>query len=69
MEGEDNLVFSTDYPHGDSKFPEAAKAFFDPPIPDESKRRIAGRTGAGSMTGLSERTRAGSPPSALRKLK
>jgi predicted TIM-barrel fold metal-dependent hydrolase len=40
--GDDNLVFSTDYPHGDSKFPEATKAFFELPIPEESKRKIAG---------------------------
>ena len=39
--GDDNLVFSTDYPHGDSKFPRAVESFFELPIPEESKRKIA----------------------------
>jgi len=38
--GDDNLVFSTDYPHGDSKFPDAVKAFLKLPLSDESKRKI-----------------------------
>jgi len=38
--GDDNLVFSTDYPHADSKFPHAVDAFHDLPLSDESKRKI-----------------------------
>lgn len=38
--GDDNLVFSTDYPHGDSKFPDALKAFLKLPLSDESKQKI-----------------------------
>ena len=38
--GDDNLVFSTDYPHGDSKFPDAVKAFQKLPLSDESKQKI-----------------------------
>jgi predicted TIM-barrel fold metal-dependent hydrolase len=38
--GDDNLVFSTDYPHADSKFPEAVRAFRELPIPDASKKKI-----------------------------
>ena len=38
--GDDNLVFSTDYPHGDSKFPDAVKAFLKLPLSDESKQKI-----------------------------
>ncbi len=41
--GDDNLVFSTDYPHGDSKYPKAVKTMFDElPIPQESKIKAAG---------------------------
>jgi predicted TIM-barrel fold metal-dependent hydrolase len=38
--GCDNLVFSTDYPHGDSKYPEAVKNFLELPLSDEQKRKI-----------------------------
>jgi predicted TIM-barrel fold metal-dependent hydrolase len=38
--GSDQLVFSTDYPHGDSRYPEAVKAFLELPIADEDKRKI-----------------------------
>ena len=38
--GSDQLVFSTDYPHGDSRFPNATKAFMELPISDEDKRKI-----------------------------
>jgi predicted TIM-barrel fold metal-dependent hydrolase len=38
--GDDNLVFSTDYPHADSKFPNAVEAFRELPLPDASKRKI-----------------------------
>jgi predicted TIM-barrel fold metal-dependent hydrolase len=40
--GDENLVFSTDYPHGDSKFPHAVEAFSKLPISEESQRRIVG---------------------------
>jgi predicted TIM-barrel fold metal-dependent hydrolase len=34
-------VFSTDYPHGDSKYPEAVSSFLDlPGLGDDSKRKI-----------------------------
>jgi predicted TIM-barrel fold metal-dependent hydrolase len=38
--GDDNLVFSTDYPHADSKYPRAVDSFLKLPIPEESKRKI-----------------------------
>jgi len=38
--GCDQLVFSTDYPHGDSKYPEAVENFLQLDIPDEAKRKI-----------------------------
>ena len=38
--GDDNLVFSTDYPHGDSKFPAAVAAFLELPLRDETKRKV-----------------------------
>jgi predicted TIM-barrel fold metal-dependent hydrolase len=38
--GDDNLVFSTDYPHGDSKYPHAVSSFLELPISEESKRKI-----------------------------
>jgi len=38
--GSDNLVFSTDYPHGDSKYPLAVQGFLDLPLADEHKRKI-----------------------------
>jgi predicted TIM-barrel fold metal-dependent hydrolase len=38
--GDDNLVFSTDYPHGDSKFPLAVANFLKLPIAEESKKKI-----------------------------
>ncbi len=37
--GNDNLVFSTDYPHGDSKFPASVSAFLELPIDDDTKRK------------------------------
>jgi predicted TIM-barrel fold metal-dependent hydrolase len=40
--GDDNLVFSTDYPHGDSKYPNAVEALFELDIPEPSKAKIAG---------------------------
>jgi predicted TIM-barrel fold metal-dependent hydrolase len=38
--GPDYLVFSTDYPHGDSKYPEAVESFLKLPLSDEAKRKI-----------------------------
>lgn len=38
--GNRNLVFSTDYPHADSKFPKAVERFLELPISDDDKRRI-----------------------------
>ncbi len=38
--GNDQIVFSTDYPHGDSRYPEAVDAFLELDIPDEAKRKI-----------------------------
>ena len=38
--GDDNLVFSTDYPHGDSKYPLAVANFLKMPISEESKQKI-----------------------------
>jgi predicted TIM-barrel fold metal-dependent hydrolase len=38
--GNDQLVFSTDYPHGDSRYPEAVDAFLELGITEEDKRKI-----------------------------
>ena len=38
--GTDRLVFSTDYPHGDSKFPHAVETFLALQISDTDKRKI-----------------------------
>ncbi len=38
--GSRGLVFSTDYPHGDSRFPEAVDGFLQLPISDDDKRKI-----------------------------
>jgi predicted TIM-barrel fold metal-dependent hydrolase len=38
--GDDNLVFSTDYPHADSKFPNAVESFCELPLPEASKKKI-----------------------------
>lgn len=40
--GDDNVVFSTDYPHGDSQFPHAVDAFEKLAIPEASKVKIVG---------------------------
>jgi predicted TIM-barrel fold metal-dependent hydrolase len=37
---DDNLVFSTDYPHGDSQYPNATQAFRKLPLSEESQRKI-----------------------------
>ena len=38
--GGDGIVFSTDFPHPDSKFPNSVDSFLDLPIPEEVKRKI-----------------------------
>ena len=38
--GDDNLVFSTDYPHADSKYPGAVDCFLRLPLSEDSKRKI-----------------------------
>jgi uncharacterized protein len=38
--GNDNLVYSTDYPHGDSRYPHASDIFLELPLSDEDKRKI-----------------------------
>jgi predicted TIM-barrel fold metal-dependent hydrolase len=38
--GSDRLVCSTDYPHGDSKYPEAVNHFLKLPLDDADKRKI-----------------------------
>jgi len=38
--GDDNVVFSTDYPHGDSKYPRAVKEFCELPIAEDAKRKM-----------------------------
>ena len=38
--GDDNLVFSTDYPHSDSRFPEATETFLSLDISARSKEKI-----------------------------
>jgi predicted TIM-barrel fold metal-dependent hydrolase len=40
--GDANLVFSTDYPHGDSQYPHAMETFRKLPLAEESQRRILG---------------------------
>ena len=38
--GAERIVFSTDYPHGDSRYPESVEAFLTLPLSDEDKRKI-----------------------------
>jgi uncharacterized protein len=38
--GDDNIVFSTDYPHGDSKYPHSVEAFLSLPLTDDTKRKV-----------------------------
>ena len=38
--GDDNLVFSTDFPHLDARYPESTNTFLGLPITDEDKRKI-----------------------------
>ena len=38
--GDDNVVFSTDYPHADSKFPNATEAFLSLPFEETTKAKV-----------------------------
>lgn len=38
--GDESLVFSTDYPHSDSKYPHAVEEFFKIPMAEKSRRKI-----------------------------
>jgi predicted TIM-barrel fold metal-dependent hydrolase len=38
--GSNTIVFSTDYPHGDSKYPEAVDHFLQLPLANDAKRNI-----------------------------
>jgi predicted TIM-barrel fold metal-dependent hydrolase len=38
--GDDNLVFSTDYPHADSKYPNSIAYFLKLPLSEESQRKV-----------------------------
>jgi len=38
--GDSNLVFSTDFPHADSRFPHAVDTLLEQPFPEESKGKI-----------------------------
>lgn len=38
--GDDRIVLSTDFPHGDSKLPRAAESFLGLPTSEQSKRKI-----------------------------
>jgi predicted TIM-barrel fold metal-dependent hydrolase len=38
--GSHHIVFSTDYPHGDSKYPEAVDHFLKLPLSDGDKKNI-----------------------------
>ena len=38
--GDERIIFSTDYPHGDSKYPHAVDSFDKLPLSDDSKAKI-----------------------------
>ena len=38
--GDDNVVFSTDYPHPDSRFPHAVELFMKLPLTENAKRKF-----------------------------
>jgi len=38
--GDDNIVWSTDYPHWDSDYPRAVEEFLEVPVSDDTKRKI-----------------------------
>ena len=35
-----NVVFSTDYPHADSKYPKAVERFLELPLSSQAKRKF-----------------------------
>lgn len=41
--GDDKLVFSTDYPHGDSKYPHSVTAFDELPLSEAAKIKVLGQ--------------------------
>ncbi len=45
--GSEHIIFSTDYPHGDSRFPEALQTFLKMPLSDEDRRNILWNNCAG----------------------
>ena len=38
--GNDSIVFSTDFPHSDSRYPHSVETFLEQPFSDESKRKV-----------------------------
>ena len=38
--GDERLLTTSDYPHGDAKYPHTTETFLELPLSDESKRRI-----------------------------
>ena len=38
--GDERIIFSTDYPHGDSKYPHAVDSIDKLPLSDDSKRDL-----------------------------
>jgi len=58
--GSEQIVFSTDYPHGDSRYPRAVEYFLKLPLADEDKRKILWDNCA-RFYGLEERLSASSP--------
>ena len=40
--GNDCIVFSTDFPHGDSQYPHAVETFRKLPLSEETQRKITG---------------------------
>jgi hypothetical protein len=38
--GNENIVWSSDYPHGDSDYPKASEAFLALPVSDETKHKL-----------------------------
>ena len=56
--GDDNIVWSTDYPHWDSDYPRAVEEFLELPVSDDTKRRILWDNCA-RLYGLGERGKEG----------
>ena len=55
--GDDNIVFSTDYPHGDSDFPHAVEEFLEMDgVSNESRKKDSlGQLRAAVWAGVNER--------------